>query len=225
MTQIHESRKSSSPYIETVWKSQNVTDGTYLATPDGSWDLIVLISETGKRQMMLAGQATKSSYIPYRAGTGSVVISFALGAYMPHLPGDKMVDLVEILPNFDDDHFSLAGHTFALPTFETAEELVEHMVKTGLLKNDGVVDGALNGTPKAISSRGAQRHFVHTTGMSQKRLTQIKRAQEAVTLLKQGKKPSEAAADAGYSDQPHLAKSLKQIMDSTPGNVDDIHKL
>ena len=225
MTQKHKSRESESPYVDTVWRSHNLTDGTYLATPDGSWDLIVLIGQDGARQMMLAGQATKSSYVPYQAGTGSIVISFTAGAYMPHLPGDAMLDLVEILPNFDDDHFMLAGHTYEFPTFENAEELVARLVQTGVLKHDGVVDSALKGSPKAMSPRATQRHFAHATGLTQKYLEQIKRAQQAVVLLQQGKKPIEAAQDAGYADQPHMSKSLKKIMDSTPSNVDDIHKL
>lgn len=54
---------------------------------------------------------------------------------------------------------------------------------------------------------------------------QIRRAQEAVRRLQKGEKPVDAALSAGYSDQPHLAKSLKKIMGSHPSNVDDIHKL
>lgn len=225
MTQIHNSRPSNHPFIETVWDSKNVTDGTYVATPDGAWDLIVMIEKDGSRQVMLTGQATKPTTVPYRAGTGSVVISFIPGAYLSHLTGEEMIDLIEMLPNFDETHFNLAGHTFEIPSYDTVELLVEKMITAGILKHDNVVDTILEGDQKAISPRVAQRHFVKATGMTQSYLMQIRRAQEAVRLLQKGEKPIDVALNAGYSDQPHLAKSLKKIMGSSPSNVNDIHKL
>jgi hypothetical protein len=225
MTQVHQSRHSKHPFIDRVWYTRNITDGVYSATPDRSWDLIMGIDEHGNRHVMVAGQATKTALVPYKAGTIGIVISLTAGAYMPHAPGDTLLDSVEILDNVDDKHFRLAGHDFIFPTFDNAEDLVEEMVQLGIIKGDEVVMKALNGNPKALSSRAMQRHFVHTTGTTHKQLQQIERAQEAVKLLKQGKKPIDAAVDAGYTDQPHLSKSLKRIMNTKPSDVDDIHKL
>lgn len=225
MTQIHESRSSAHPYIDTIWKTQNTADGVYLATPDGSWDLIVAIDENGDKWMLIAGQATKAMEVPYTAGTGSVVISFTPGVYTPLYPASSLLNNVEFLPNFDKEHFMLGGHTFAFPTYETAEELVERLIDLEILKNDDVIAAELRGKPKAMSERAKQRHFSTTTGMTQKYLDQIKRAQLAVRLLQQGKRPSDAAAEAGYTDQPHMANSLKKIMTSKPSDIDHIHKV
>lgn len=220
MTQIHRSRKSAHPLIDTVWHSRNVTDGIYSATPDGSWDLIVMVQADGSRAMMLTGQATKPSDVPYTAGTQSIVISFAPGAYMPAYPAKKLVDSFEILPNADADHFVLSGHTFAFPTFDNAEELVEQLIAAKLLYADSIVHGAYR-----TSKRSAQRHFAENTGLTQKSFTKIERAQEAVRQLKAGKKPSDVAADVGYTDQSHLARDLRTIMGVKPSDVDGIHKL
>lgn len=225
MTQIHQSRPSLHPYIDTIWQTQNTADGVYLATPDGSWDLIVGIDEHGKKFMMIAGQATKPSEIPYKAGTGSVVISFAPGVYTPLYPATTLLDNAVFLPNFDKDHFMLGGHTFAFPTYDNAEELIEQLAELEILKSNDVIAAELGGKPKAMSERAKQRHFSTTTGMTQKYLDQIKRAQLAVRLLQQGKKPSDVAAEAGYTDQPHMANSLKKIMTSKPSDIDHIHKL
>ncbi|HJP96137.1 MAG TPA: AraC family transcriptional regulator [Candidatus Saccharimonadales bacterium] len=225
MTQVHRFRESSSPYIDRVWRSHNVTDGTYRATPDGSWDIIVLIQQDGSRSVMLAGQATEPMDVPYTAGTSSVVISFAAGAYLPSYSGKKMLNLAEMLPNSGPDHFVLAGKTFATPTFDTAEKLVASMLAEGLLKMDDVVASILNGNTKALSDRAKQRHFLDVTGLTRKSLEQIQRAQEAVRQLQSGKKPIEVAADAGFTDQAHLAKSLKKIMRSKPSDVNNIHKI
>ena len=221
MTQIHKSRKSPHPLVETVWQTTNVSDGTYLATPDRSWDLITMIHKGGRKEMMLAGQATKPMQVPYRAGTASVVISFTPSSYLAAYKSNALIDSFEMLPVHSNERFELCGHMFAFPTFENAETLVEQMVANGILKNDPVVGGEQS----AHSDRTAQRHFTTTTGMSRKALEQIERAQHAVLLLKNGERPADAAASSGYSDQPHLTKSLKKIMGVSPTNVDDVHKL
>jgi hypothetical protein len=225
MSQIHTSRESNSPYIDRVWHTRNLTDGTYIATPDGSWDLIVLVQSDGTRGVMLAGQATEPATVPYRANTQGIVISFAAGAYLPAYPGSKMLNMAEMLPNSDPDHFVLAGKAFTIPTFDTAEDLAAAMLATDVLKMDDVVASILNGNEKALSDRAKQRHFLEVTGLTRKSLEQIHRAQEAVRQLQDGKKPLEVAAETGFSDQAHLAKSLKKIMHSKPSNVSDIHKI
>ena len=225
MSQIHHRRHSPHPLVETVWATQNITDGVYTATPDGSWDLIVLIEVDGTKSMMLTGQATKPMDVPYRADTNSVVISFVPGAYLPAYPGDALTDSFEILPNAEPDHFILAGQTFPFPTFENAEELVEAMIAAKVLLVDPVVYAAVTGNHKSLSGRATQRHFKQSTGLTRKSLEQIERAKEAVRQLQQGKKPSDVAADAGYTDQPHLSRSLQKIMRARPSDVDDIHKL
>lgn len=225
MTQVHASRKPDNPYIETIWQTKNLTDGVYMATPDGSWDLIVMLAPDGSKAMMLAGQATKTQPVPYTAGSGGIVISFAPGAYLHGYDLSKIVDSGEILPNADDDHFVFLGHIFRFPTFDDAEDLINELVRLDILKNDRVVGGVLQGAPPAMSDRAKQRHFAKTTGLTQKSFEQIERAKQAVALLQQGKKPADVAAELGYTDQAHMAKSIKKLMDTTPKDVKHIHKL
>lgn len=225
MTQIHRSRPSYNSFIDRVWTTQNISDGVYLATPDGSWDIIVLIQADGTQSVMLTGQATEPANVPYTAGTSSVVISFAAGAFLPAYPGKKMLNLVEMLPSVDADHFLLAGKTFKIPTFKTAEDLVDAMFREGVLKMDDVVATILQGNKKALSDRAKQRHFLEVTGLTRKMLEQIQRAQEAVRQLQAGKRPADVAADVGFTDQAHLSKSLGKIMHKKPSSVDGIHKL
>jgi hypothetical protein len=224
MSQIHTRRSSLHPLVDTVWATQNISDGVYSATPDGSWDLIVLIQSDGSKQMMITGQATKPMDVPYQKDTSSVVISFVRGAYVPAYKG-KLVDSFEILPNLDAEHFILCGKTFEFPSYETAEEHVEALIDAGLLLADPVIYAANDPGTWAASKRSYQRHFAEHTGMSEKSFEQIERAKSAVRQLQDGKNPRDVAADVGYSDQPHLARSLKKIMGVKPSGVDDIHKL
>lgn len=225
MSQIHQSRYSDSVFIDRVWTSQNIADGVYLATPDGSWDIIVLIQPGKPRGVMLTGQATEPANVPYAAGTSSTVVSFAAGAYLPGYPGKKMLNLVEMLECPDENHFILDGKVFEIPTFESAEVLVDAMAREGVLKMDDVVASILNGDSRALSNRAKQRHFLAVTGLTRKSLEQIRRAQEAVRQLQTGKKPIDVAVETGFADQSHLAKSLKKIMHKKPSDVDEIHKV
>lgn len=225
MAQIHQSRKSTHPAIETVWATQNTADGTYLATPDGSWDFIVNIAADGSKSMMIAGQATRPMEVPYTRGTASVVISMAAGTFLPDYPSDILLDSVKFLDNADASHFLLCGRSFAFPTYDNAEVLISELIAQDIVQHNSVVGRSVSGSPKALSTRATQRHFSETTGMTKKYLSQIQRAQQAVRLLQAGKTPAEAAIEAGYTDQSHMARSLKRIMATKPSSVDDIHKL
>lgn len=225
MTQKHTSRTSTSPLIDRVWHSENIEDGTYVATPDCAWDLLALTLSDGTRAMMLAGQQTKYLDVPYTANTSAVVISFAASAYLAGFKGDELVDATIMLPSDDEGRFILLGHAFEFPEYETAEQLVASMVGAGILKQDDVVASVLEGHPQAMSSRTIQRHFHKVTGISRKTLDKIRRAQDAVKMLQAGTATAEVAAEVGYTDQSHLTKDLKKIMGSGTSTTDHIHKL
>lgn len=225
MTQKHISRSSTNPLIDRVWHTENIAAGIYIATPDCAWDLLALQLQDGTRMMMLAGQQTKYLEVPYAAGTSAVVISFTASAYLAGLKGDELVDATMMLPNDGEGRFILLDHSFAFPSYETAEELVKSMVNAGILKQDDVVASVLEGQPKAMSSRTMQRHFHEVTGISRKALNKIRRAQDAVKMLQEGTATAEVAAEVGYTDQSHLTKDLKKIMGSGASATDHIHKL
>lgn len=225
MAQQHKRRTSESPYIDAVWQSVAISDGTYLVTPDGSWDLITALEPDGQRVTFITGQATKAQRLFYKAGQRSVVISFAAGAYLRPFRGALFAGNYSMLTMPDDLHFELGGQTFPLPTFENAEALINQMVERGIVASDEVVEGVMRGTPKAASRRSVERHFKTTTGLSPKKLADIRRAQAAVRMLKAGKDPATTAAEAGYYDQPHMSKELKRLMDSLPSDVDDISQI
>lgn len=225
MTQKHISRFSTSPFIDRVWHTENITDGIYIATPDCAWDLLALQLPDGTRMMILAGQQTKYLDVPYTANTSAVVISFVASAYLAGFKGDDLVDATVILQNDDGNHFILLDRVFEFPTYETAEELVESMILAGILKKDDVVASVLEGRPKAMSSRTMQRHFHEVTGISRKTLDKIQRAQNAVKMLQTGTATAKVAAEVGYTDQSHLTKDLKKIMGAGASTTSHIHKL
>jgi AraC-like DNA-binding protein len=48
-------------------------------------------------------------------------------------------------------------------------------------------------------------------------LARIQRVKRAQALLTSGQTLGDAAAQAGYSDQPHLTREFKRLVGATPG--------
>lgn len=224
MTQKHTQRASSHPWIDTVWQTVCLADGIYKATPDGSWDVILSVSPEGETLVFLSGQATEPVEVPYVAGEHSVVISFAAHVYLATENEARTGASVRMLP-VSGERFTLDGVDLPLPSFESAEDLADQMIRAGLLKSDDLVAKAFSDNPKAASKRSVQQHFKRTTGITQKDFQMIRRAQEAVRRIKHGEAPAAVAVDLGYADQPHMIKSIKTIMGHLPSNLELVHKL
>jgi hypothetical protein len=224
MVQKHTSRRSSHPWIDTVWQTVCLSDGLYSATPDGSWDLIRSIAPDGGSMVFLSGQATEPVEVPYRDGESSVVISFSAHVYLSQDREPRVGSDIRVLP-VRGETFTLDGVDLPLPTFETVEPLVDTMITAGLLLSNDLVARAFSDAPKAASPRSVQQHFKQTTGITQKSFQMIRRAQEAVRRLKAGEASAGVAADLGYTDQSHMIKSIKKIMGALPSDLDAVHKI
>jgi AraC-like DNA-binding protein len=224
MAQKHTRRSSSHPWIDTVWQTVCLSDGIYKATPDGSWDLILSVAPDGQASVFLSGQATAPVEVPYSAGEHSVVISFAAHVYLKQDKEVRTEAAIRLLP-VQGNNFFLDGIELPLPTFSNAEELVDKMTENNLLQSDDVVARAFTSRPKPASKRSVQQHFKKTTGITQKDFQLIRRAQDAVRRLKAGESAAEVAADLGYTDQPHMIKSIKKIMGHLPSDLELVHKI
>lgn len=117
MPQKQEQRTSPSPYIHKVWRSTALTDGIYLATPDGSWDLITATKADGSRLIYITGQASQPSRLPYKKGEQSVVIQFVAGAYLIPFRGAPFTNSFTMLTMPNQDHFELAGDVIPFTYF------------------------------------------------------------------------------------------------------------
>ena len=71
------------------------------------------------------------------------------------------------------------------------------------------------GVTPAHASRACTRWF----GQGPAALKRDARLRHAIALLHAGAMPSEAALDAGFSDQPHLTRVLKRHTGLTPGKL------
>ena len=139
---------------------------------------------------------------------------------MPALPVNKLLNGNDVnLPGAFRNRFRLDGSSWDFPDDNTAEVFVSRLAQRGLITRDPAVVAVLDGDITAIANRRTQRHFLLATGMSHTAMRQIERARTATQLLRAGLSPTEAAIEAGYFDQAHLTRSLRQLIGLTPARI------
>jgi len=117
--------------------------------------------------------------------------------------------------------FYLDSSVWQFPDYENADTFVERLVREGFLVRELVVNAALQGQLNELSLRSIQRRFVNSTGMTHRAVYQTERARYATILLKQGASILGTVQAADYADQPHLTRSLKQLIGQTPAQIID----
>ena len=166
----------------------------------------------GRVELLQTGLITRPVELAYDAGDEYLSISFKPGVFMPRLPGKRMVDRGLLRPTPSPRTFRLEQDELEIPTFDNAEGLVDRLVRRELIVRDEIVEGVVEGRPRAIHPRSVQRHFLEAMGLTAKRLEQIRRACRAIELLAKGKRAVDVALELGYSDQSHMTRALKAIM-------------
>jgi len=211
-------RASDSPLVERITRVRFDSDWRGVTTPDGCWDLVVR-RVSGRVELLQTGLITRPVELAYAAGVEYMSISFKPGVFMPRLPGKRMIDRGLLRPTPSPRTFRLERDELEIPTFDNAEGLVDRLIRRELIVRDEIVEGVVEGRPRAIHPRSVQRHFLEAMGMTAKRLDQIRRACRAIELLADGRRVVDVALELGYSDQSHMTRALKALMGKTPGTV------
>lgn len=220
MAVIYQDKKSDTPYVETVWYVEAVQDGCDTVVADVSWDMLIM-TRKGKTDVTIWGPMTQSAQIPHNEGDTCLGIRFKLGTFAPHFPADKLLNVGMILPDATRSAFWLGDSTWEIPTYENVDTFIGWLAHDGLLVRDPVVDAVLEGNSDEAyaSARSVQRRFLQATGLPQRSIRQIERAQQAAELLKRGIPIQDTVYEAGYFDQAHLTKALQRFLGQTPGQI------
>jgi len=215
---IFDERPSDSPFVETIWHTQSERAGSFISQAVSHWEMVVT-RQNGKTTLTVRGPETKATPSPIPADAEFFGITFTLGAFMPHLPTNNLVNVATNLPEATSQSFWLYGSAWQFPDYENADTFVDRLVRDGLLVREPVVEAALQGQLKDLSLRSVQRRFLRATGLTQGAILQIERARQALTLLQQGVSLLDTVEQAGYADQPHLTRSLKRFTGQRPAQI------
>ena len=218
MSIIYEQRLSDSPYVETITRGRTVSDGSSIRPAENRWHM-VLRRLNGNVQLLVVGPLTNAGVVSWTEGAELLWIKFKLGTFMPHLPPKAFRDVEAILPGAPSQSFWMKGSAWQPPDYENVETFVDRLVRNEVLVRDPAVDAVLQGHPQEMASRTVRHRFLRATGLPQRHILQIERAQRAAALLRRGTSILDTVDEAGYFDQPHLTRALKHWVGHTPAQI------
>lgn len=212
-------RSSDSPLIEQVWWGWSSAAEEFTSTAV-SHSEIVIARWQGNVTVTVRGPETKATAAAIPAEAEYIGIVFKLGAFMPLLLPKTLKDRRDVFLRIaSKKSFWLDSAVREIPTYENADTFAERLVREDLLVHDPVVSAALRGQQPDVSPRTLQYRFMRATGLSQKTIQQIERANQAVALLQQGTSISDTAYEVGYFDQAHMTNALKRFLGQTPAQL------
>ena len=198
--------------VECAWVADGPPEDVRVL-PDGCMDLIRM-----EGRIVVAGPDTTASVSP-RGGERFVGLRFHPGV-LPRLLGvpaselrDERVALSELrsgLPRLGSLRDLVAALASQEPRAETAPWSLSVLgaVTSRLAGGSAVTDVARE---IGWSNRTLQRQCTSVYGYGPATLRRILRFRRAALLLSDGLPPTEVAARAGYADQPHLHREVREL--------------
>jgi hypothetical protein len=214
-----EVRKSTSPFVERIWRCQSRTGGPFLSMAEGNIELVIT-RLPGFLAVTLRGPVSKGSLYECPPDGEWLAIRFRLGTYLPRIPTAALIDHQDVqLPVLANRRFWFGDLTWEIPDYENAEVFVDRLARAGVIARSHATDAAVEGDVDWMSQRSVQRHFRRVTGMTFSSYQQIQRARHAASLLTSGSSILDATSAAGYFDQAHLTRSVKLLIGMTPARL------
>jgi hypothetical protein len=204
--------------VEKVTRGWTTGEGSTIRPAETNWHM-VLTKHPGGTQLMLVGPLGTSGVATWGGGAEILWIQFKLGTFMPHLPTKDILDSTTTLPETSSKSFWLKSSAWQFPTFDNADTFVQKLVLEEVLAYDPLVNTVLQGKPTDLSPRTVRHRFLRATGLTQGHIAQFERAKQAARLLQHGWSILDTVYEAGYFDQPHLTRSLKQFIGYTPAQL------
>jgi AraC-like DNA-binding protein len=218
MSFIVEQRTSDSPCVELITRGHTTGTGTTIRPAEIAWHM-VFVRYNGKVQSLVVGPLTSAGVVSFTAGAEILWIKFKLGVFMPRLPATALLNSETPLPGAASQSFWLHSMAWRWPDYENADTFVDRLVREEVVARDPIVEAVLQQRRPALSPRTLRHRFLRATGLSHNQIQQVKRAQLAERLLRQGRSIFDTVDEAGYSDQPHLTRSLKHWIGYTPAQL------
>jgi AraC-like DNA-binding protein len=213
-----EARSSRSALVAETWQTRSEPEESFISVAATHWEMVVTWQRDAAR-LTVRGPETRATTVPIPPDAEFFGIEFSAGTFMPGLPPGRLVDRTVTMPDTTHTSFRLDGSAWELPGPDTADLFVDRLARAGHLVHDPVVAEALHRDVEGFSRRSLERRVVRATGLSRGATARILRAERAVELLSRGVAASEVASRAGYTDQPHLTRSLRHLFGQTPAQI------
>lgn len=212
-------RESGSPLVERIWRSRSRAGGAFLSMAESSIELVVS-RLPGLLSVILRGPVSRGAFVECPPNGEWLGIRFRPGTYFPGIPTASLMDHHNVeLPLLADGRILFSGAAWEIPRFDNADQFVVRLARAGIIARSFVADSVIEGDVRSLSQRSVQRNFRHVTGMTISKYQQIERARHATSLLVQGHSLLDVTYDAGYFDQAHLTRSVRDLIGMTPARL------
>ncbi|MFI2763922.1 helix-turn-helix domain-containing protein [Streptomyces echinatus] len=203
-----------------VWTNSPTGTGTGPVLPDGCMDLLwsegrLLVAGPDTRPYVPEGQTRSWAGVRFFPGTAPALLGVPA-----HELRDLRVDLADLWPA--DRVRRLSDRIAAAPAPATALEdiALDRAAEAGdpdpvLRRLVACLDAgravSATATELGLGERRLHRLCLTAFGYGPKTLARILRLQRALALARSGTPYAETAVRAGYADQPHLAREVREL--------------
>ncbi|MFH9013366.1 helix-turn-helix domain-containing protein [Streptomyces sp. NPDC017943] len=203
-----------------VWTNTPAAGGTTRVLPDGCMDLLwhdgrLLVAGPDTRAHLTAGEPGGWAGVRFHPGTAPALLGVPA-----HEVRDRRVALAELWPAPRVRHLTDLVNAAADPASGLEEAALARAAHAGppdpLLRQ--VVAALAAGRPVAatadelgIGARRLHRRSLAAFGYGPKTLARILRLRRALALARGGVPFADTAARAGYADQAHLARDVREF--------------
>lgn len=215
---VWEERAGRSPLLRTVWRAAVETPGSYSVTGSEYWGLSFIRRQDGELAAELDGPSLRNRIVDGHLGERYWGVELAAYVALPGVPKSAVLGGTVTL-QVADGRVTLGDRHWPVPDWSDLEDWVDHLAEHCGLLVDEEIRKALDGDRSGASERTWQRRYRRTVGLTAQQIDQLHRAQHGYFLLQTGHSPAEAAAGAGFADQPHLTRALRLIRGQTPAAI------
>lgn len=213
---IHED--SSLPFVNCTWHAVVERDGVYTDPANEYWCLGFVRHCDDSLSVELYGPSLQPRVLEGHAGEEYWGIEFKAYVTLAAMNKGIILNTHVLLPTVGTS-FSIKNRHYQIPRYGELEKFTQQLQEDGVIIADQRIDRALQGDGAGFSERSRQRYFKNVTGLTKKQIEQLQRARHAFYLLQTGNSLPQAAAAAGYADQPHMTRSLKLLHGETPAQI------
>lgn len=204
-----------------VWTNTPAGSGVRPVLPDGCMDLLwsegrLLVAGPDTRAHVPDGPSVAWAGLRFYPGTAPALLGIPA-----HELRDRRVELAELWPTAQVRRLCARVEAAAHPT-TALEELALERAAPPDPELRRLVTALAAGRPVAeiadrlgLGARRLHRRSLTAFGYGPKTLARILRLQRALALARQGVPYADTAARAGYADQAHLARDVRELSGTT----------
>lgn len=203
--------------LERVWTAACDSPTDFSSTAKAN-PMIVFARIAGTTTVHLRGPETRATTLSCPPEAEYFGAELRVGAYLRLFPPARLANLQDaVLLTLPDGRVLLDNRAWEMPTPQNVDVFIDRLERAGLLVFDPLVDALRHGDAVGnVPERTAQSRFVRAVGLSRRRLRVIEQARHAARLLRAGASIADVVHGAGYYDQPHLTRALRQLIGHTP---------